>query len=292
MAKSKAHRWGQIIGELLEQFVRNVLAKIACKHDLFLDFKHARKARGGKKKVTWKDDRGNNHDLDYVLERGGTEEKVGTPVAFIESLWRRYTKHSKNKAQEVESAVLSIAKLHANTQPICGVVLAGEFTKNAVDQMMSKGFTVLRIPYKSIIKAFAALKINAASEDGRTSEKEFEAKIKNFESLNKTQIASVFIKNLQELHKSDILQFIQRIESAITRKVTSVRLTFWQGNSVEFPAVDGAISLLVEIVSKQLPPGGVQVVMFEVEVRFNNGARIEAKFPTREEAISFLRTFA
>lgn len=30
---------------------------------------------------------------------------------------------------------------------------------------------------------------------------------------------------------------------------------------------------------------------FEIQVRFNTGARIEATFPSRQEAIAFLRTF-
>jgi hypothetical protein len=59
--------------------------------------------------VTWQDGYGNKHDLDYVLERGGDEERLGVPAAFIESAWRRYTKHSKNKVQEIEAAVMPVA---------------------------------------------------------------------------------------------------------------------------------------------------------------------------------------
>ncbi|PYU96302.1 MAG: hypothetical protein DMG25_02190, partial [Acidobacteria bacterium] len=64
------------------------------------------------------------HDLDYVLERGGTEDTLGVPIAFIESAWRRYTKHSKNKAQEIEAAVMPIALTFARHQPFCGAVVA------------------------------------------------------------------------------------------------------------------------------------------------------------------------
>ena len=45
---------------------------------------------------------GNVHDLDYVFEQGGTEATIGQPKAFIEIAWRRYTKHSRNKAQEIQ----------------------------------------------------------------------------------------------------------------------------------------------------------------------------------------------
>ncbi len=108
MAESLAHRWGQIIGDVFEMLVRTILADVAKQHGLYLDFKRPRKARGGQGKVTWQDGYGNKHDLDYVLERGGTEDTLGEPVAFIESAWRRYTKHSKNKAQEIEAAVMPV----------------------------------------------------------------------------------------------------------------------------------------------------------------------------------------
>ena len=127
MAESLAHRWGQIIGDGFEMFVRNVLGEVAQRHGLYLDFKRPRKTRGGQGKVTWQDGYGNKHDLDYVLERGGTEETLGVPIAFVESAWRRYTKHSKNKVQEIEAAVMPIALTFSRHQPFCGAVLAGEF---------------------------------------------------------------------------------------------------------------------------------------------------------------------
>ena len=179
MAESLAHRWGQIIGDGFEMFVRNILGEVAQRHGLYLDFKRPRKARGGQGKVTWQDGYGNKHDLDYVLERGGREDTLGVPIAFIESAWRRYPKHSKNKVQEIEAAVMPIALTFSRHQPFCGAVLAGEFTRNAVHQLESKGFGVLHIPYASILVAFRELGIDAASEDGvgGTTEEQFRVKI-------------------------------------------------------------------------------------------------------------------
>jgi hypothetical protein len=105
MAESPSHKFGQIIGELLEEVLRKPLMRIARRHGLYLDFKHPRKARGNKRKVCWTDHKGNKHDLDYVLEFGGSETVIGKPKAFIESAWRRYTKHSRNKAQEIQGSV-------------------------------------------------------------------------------------------------------------------------------------------------------------------------------------------
>ena len=49
--------------------------------------------------------------------------------------------------------------------------------------------------------------------------------------------------------------------------------------------------LIEEENSSRVREDAEQREMFEIVVRFNNGARIEATFPTRQEAIGFLRTF-
>ncbi len=299
MAESLAHRWGQIVGDVFEAFVRSLLADVATRHGLYLDHKKPRKARasqGGKNlsKVTWQDGYGNRHDLDYVLERGGTEDALGTPVAFIESAWRRYTKHSKNKAQEIEAAVRPVAQTFSRHQPFCGAVLAGEFTKNALAQLESKGFAVLHVPYGSILAAFAELGIDASSEDGvrGTTEDEFRQKITLWEALPQPDATNSLVRHLASLHASEITSFVSRLEAAITRKVIMVRLSVLRGHALELPDVETAISYLIEEEhSWRLREDAQSREYFEIQVRFNTGARIEATFPARREAIAFLRTF-
>jgi hypothetical protein len=295
MAQSLAHRWGQIIGDAFEMFVRNFLGEVARRHALYLDFKRPRAARRGRRKVTWQDGYGNKHDLDYVLERGGTEEKMGEPIAFIESAWRRYTKHSKNKVQEIEAAVLPIALAFSRYQPFYGAVLAGEFTHSALRQLDSKGFAVLHISYGSILAAFSELGIDASSEDGigGTTEEQFHQKIMHWKSLTQPQSTDRLLAKLRDLHQREIAEFKQRLEAALTRQVASVRLTVLRGHSVECSDVDKAIAyLLEEERSYPLREGGEQREAFEVQIRFNTGAKIEASFPNRAEAIAFLRSFA
>jgi hypothetical protein len=294
MAESLAHRWGQIIGDGFEMFVRNILGEVAHRHKLYLDFKRPRATRRGQGKVTWQDGYGNKHDLDYVLERGGTEEKLGVPIAFIESAWRRYTKHSKNKVQEIEAAVMPVALTFSRHQPFCGAVLAGEFTRNALQQLESKGFGVLHIPYDSILAAFKELGIDASSEDGvaGTTEKQFREKIAKWESLAQPKATNLLLTKIHALHGREIEDFKQRLEDALNRQVATVRLTVLRGHSVECSDVDSAIAYLIEEEkSDRLREDGEQREAFEVQVRFNTGARIEATFPKRAEAIAFLRTF-
>ena len=297
MAVSHAHRCGQIIGDVFEQFVRDMLKSIAEKHRLYLDYKKPRLARartGGRdlSKVTWQDSYGNRHDLDYVLERGGTEDVLGVPVAFIESAWRRYTKHSKNKVQEIEAAVVPIALTFARHQPFCGAVLSGEFTRNALSQLESKGFSVLHIPYESILEAFQEVGIDASSLDGVTTEEEFQQKIAQWEALPQPETIEDFLQAIYRLHAADVAEFQARLEASLLRGVVSVRLAVLRGHTVECPDIKSAIVYLIdEEKAYRLREDAEQREMFEIVVRFNNGAKIEATFPTRHEAIGFLRTF-
>jgi hypothetical protein len=295
MAESLAHRWGQVIGDSFEIFVRNILSEVAARHSLYLDYKRPRKARGGQGKVTWQDGFGNKHDLDYVLERGGTEEKRGVPAAFIESAWRRYTKHSKNKAQEIEAAVVPVALTFSRHQPFLGAALAGEFTQNALHQLRSKGFSVLHVPYESILTAFREQGIDASSADGvhGTTEEQFREKIAGWESLPQPRTTSRLVESLNALHQPEINDFTRSLDSAIMRRVNSVRLSVLRGHSVECLDIDSAIAYLIEEEkSYRLREDGEQREAFEVQVRFNTNAKIEATFTARSEALAFLRSFA
>lgn len=125
MAESFAHKFGQIIGDALQSSVGPFLKAFARKNRLFLDVQGLRPARTGNK-VTWTDSNGNKHDLDFVMERGGSRSTMGNPVAFIECAWRRYTKHSRNKAQEIQGAIIPLFEKYKKDHPFIGVILAGE----------------------------------------------------------------------------------------------------------------------------------------------------------------------
>jgi hypothetical protein len=175
MAESLAHTFGQVIGNVLEDAIGPALQKFADEHGLYLDRKGPRKAREGKK-VTWTDLYGNAHDLGFVLERGGTDTTIGTPVAFIETAWRRYTKHSRNKAQEIQGAIQVLALTYKHSCPFTGAIVAGVFTEGALSQLRSLGFRILFFPYESIVEAFQMAGIDA-SFDEDTPEKEFRRKL-------------------------------------------------------------------------------------------------------------------
>lgn len=286
MAESFSHKWGQIIGNLIQEFICETLQQIADEHGLYLDYQKKRKARNSKK-VTWLDRYGNLHDLDYVLERGGTEDTRGLPVAFIETAWRRYTKHSRNKAQEIEGALIPLADTYSHLNPFLGVVLAGVFTQGAIDQLESKGFKILYIKYEKIVQAFITTGIDASFNE-KTLETNFENKIYQWNNLSVQQRNN--IKNqLLNIERSNIDNFISTLQQSFARQVQGVTVIILHGLSQQIAHVEDAIGYIQNYQDNlsTIAP----VLKYEIDIRYNNGDIIQAIFQSKIEAIKFLRTF-
>jgi hypothetical protein len=284
MAESPAHRFGQIIGELLEGAIRPLLEQVAGQHGLYLDTKRPRKARGGKSKVAWTDAKRNTHDLDYVLELGGTEETFGTPKAFIEIAWRRYTKHSRNKAQEIQGAIAPLAERYADAHPFLGVVLAGVFTEGSLTQLRSLGFQVVYFSYESVIAAFAAEGIDAAFDED-TPDSHLTRKVKQYEKLTarKREHIAAF---LRDRHKADLEAFTSALKVSLTRTIQSVYVLPLYG----LPRTLGDVAEAIAFIEKfdESKPD-TAFTRYEVGVRYSNGDEVRGQFKDKATAIAFLR---
>lgn len=160
MANSPSHKFGQYIGNLLEEIIESELKEFCNDRELYLDRVGPRNARNGKKLIKWEDKYGTIHNLDFVIEKDGSDQDIGRPVAFIEAAWRRYTKHSRNKVQEIQGAVLPIFEKHQFELPFIGVALAGIYTQASIDQLESSGFKVLYFPYRTITESFNKIGLN------------------------------------------------------------------------------------------------------------------------------------
>jgi hypothetical protein len=285
MAESLAHTFGQIIGNVLEDAIEPALRKFANEHGLYLDKKGPRKAREGKK-VTWTDLYGNSHDLDFVLERGGTDKVIGTPVAFIETAWRRYTKHSRNKAQEIQGAIQVLALTHKYSCPFTGAILAGVFTNGALNQLKSLGFHIMFFPYDSIIRAFQTVGIDA-SFDEDTPEKEFRKKINRWNAANKKAKRGVAAQ-LVYLHQKDIADFFGALDKTVTRRIEKIIVIPLHGQETECSSVVEAIAFLSSYQSSSVK--GI-VYKYEINIRYNNGDKIIAEFTEKTTALDFLSKY-
>jgi hypothetical protein len=285
MAESLAHTFGQIIGNVLEEAVEAPLQRFADERGLYLDRKGSRQAREGRT-VTWIDFHGNAHDLDFVLERGGTDRGIGTPVAFIETAWRRYTKHSRNKAQEIQGAIQALALTYKHCCPFIGAILAGVFTDGALNQLNSLGFHVLFFPYESMIEAFQEVGIDAGFDEG-TPETEFRRKLNRWKATSKKARHAVAV-HLVEKHQQDINSFLSALDNVVQRRIERVVVIPLHGSQTECFSVGEAIVFLssYETVHVRGP-----AYKYEIHIRYSSGDKITAEFGHKGEALEFLRKY-
>jgi len=284
VAQSPSHRFGQIIGETLENSIGPVLENVAKELGLYLDRKGERNARGTKRKVAWVDGKGNTHDLDYVFETGGSTEDIGVPRAFIEIAWRRYTKHSRNKAQEIQGAILPLAERYGKHHPFLGVVLGGVFTEGSLIQLRSHGFAVLYFPYDSVISAFAEAGIDASfGED--TPDSQLLRKVRAYEKLSKRQHERIAI-HLRENHKIEVVDFISLLRKALTRKILSIYVLPLHGLAHTLGDIATAIAYIQAF--DEFKPRN-PFTRYEVGVRYTNGDEVRGQFADKATAVAFLR---
>lgn len=285
MASNPAHKFGQMIGEALEATIEPIIRKFASDHDLYFDKKGKRSARTGKK-VCWTDIYGNAHDLDFVLEKGGTSTEIGVPVAFIETAWRRYTKHSRNKAQEIQGAILPLVATHHNAAPFIGVVAAGEWTDGALNQLKSLGFSVLYFPFDTVISAFRVVEIDAYYGE-ETLRPEIEQKVRKWNDLPRER--RLLVSNeLRNLNSSEIDCFMQALLDAVNRQIISIHVIPLHGTMRELSSVSDAI----EFIKNYIEDNQVyRVVRYEININYNNKDNIHGSFADKTSAIRFLKSY-
>lgn len=287
MAESPSHKFGQLIGNLLEELIEPFLTSFATRSGLYLDYqKNSRAARKGKK-VTWEDPYGNVHDLDYVLERDGTGDALGTPVAFIEVAWRRYTKHSRNKAQEIQGAIMPLAEKYQWSNPFLGAVLAGVFTEGSLEQLRSLGFHVLYFPYDTIVAAFASQNIDVAFDES-TPDADFRKCVKKIEKASAATMQKVK-DHLTEANKTQLDTFMAALKERLDRMVEKVVVIPLYGRSNEFATIDDALRFLDR---HSVYEGCGDFRKYEVLISFTNGDRVEGSFKDKAKVREFLQFIA
>lgn len=263
-----------------------LLSKTATKHKLYLDQKGQRTARPGKK-IAWVDLYGNSHDLDFVLEKNGSDTRIGTPVAFIESAWRRYTKHSRNKAQEIQGAILPLVQTHGNHAPFIGVILAGDFTDGAKTQLRSHRFRVLHFSYESLVATFKAARIDA-SFDEKTPDADCARKVRAWERLAEKDRNNLAVRLLKD-NKAQVKTFIDELEAAILRQIKMIRVLPLHGSALEIDALDMAIAFVESYQEDDTAPK--PFAKFEIIISYDNNDEIKGNFHKKADALDFLRSY-
>jgi hypothetical protein len=285
MAISYAHRLGQIIGESLENALEPFLRDFAETHGLYFDKKEFRAARSGTK-LTWVDINNNKHDLDFVFEKDGTPEHTGKPVAFIECAWRRYTKHSRNKAQEIQGAIMPLFEKYKKDNPFIGVILAGVFTDNSLKQLQSLGFTILYFPYEMIVNAFRVMGIDVYFEEN-TTEEYFAKQIALLEKLNDIQKDKIY-KKITDQNLFAINQFMSSLQLKLNRKIIKVHIWMMFGKQYIFDSIERAKEFIVNIKINDIYP---EFNKYEAEIQYSNGDIIRIEYRNQSDMLGFLSSF-
>ncbi|MDQ2099868.1 MAG: hypothetical protein QQW96_19735 [Tychonema bourrellyi B0820] len=288
MAESSSHKFGQELGKLIENIVLNDILKPRLQQfvqtkNYYLDWQRTRPARTGKK-VTWKDKYENKHDLDFVIEIDGNDRQLGTPVAFIECAWRRYTKHSKNKAQEIQAAILPIIELHNLSAPFYGAVLAGEFTKPALDQLRNNGFAIIYIPYQDVVAAFKEINFDIAFDE-TTPDKAYTTASKHLADLSSSDREKLG-EALILVSKQEVDRFMDTLRNSLERYIAKIILIPLFGTKYEFESIDDA---LIELNTLDIEHPSGEFERFEVIVDYNNNDTIRATFQNKNLLADFLR---
>ena len=284
VAKSPAHKLGQIIGDELEAVIRGPLQEMAEEFGLYLDYKHPRPVRDGKRKVAWRDSYGNIHDLDYVLEENGSEEILGRPCAFIEIAWRRYTKHSRNKAQEIQGAILPLAETYSQHAPFLGAVLAGDFTEGSRDQLRSHGFQVAYVTYGMIVQAFRNAGVDLSSNED-TTEAALNRKVSAYNRLT-PNARKKLRKEMRMVCAAQLDPFFDALRNSLGRRITQIIMLALSGAAVQFEDIESAIRF-VEGYDESTPATAFD--RYELNVRYSNGREVRGSFPNKQDCTDFLR---
>jgi hypothetical protein len=222
-----------------------------------------------------------------VIEREGTDYHIGRPVAFIESAWRRYTKHSRNKAQEIQGAILPLADKFRWNNPFLGTVLAGVFTEGSLNQLRSLGFQVLYFPYESLIEAFQSEGINIAFDE-RTPDELFKittAIVENAPPEKMDRIRTHLITANQDV----ITSLFEALRRRLGRHVTRVIVIPLYGRVNEFATIEAALQFLD---AHMIYEGSGEFRKYEIHVEFSNGDKVDAFIESKNKVKGFLEFVA
>jgi len=151
---SSGHKLGQLVGDWFERyFALPLIQGVAKQLNLFADNRYVERIARGEK-LYWPDGDGNQVDYDFVLELGGSPERLGIPVAFFESFWRRGARHSKDKARDDTGKLLPMREFHP-TARFLGIVAAGTFTGPASELVSSRKVDLFYVPKGKVVDAFS-----------------------------------------------------------------------------------------------------------------------------------------
>ncbi len=269
MAKSPAHKIGQLIGHMLEDIFEPLLREVACKTDTYLDKTNIERASRTSKTLTHIDEQGNNHGLDFVFERFGHDDKEGLPIGFIECAWRRYTKHSKNKVQEIHSAIESLANKHKAHSPFKGAILSGHYSEPSLQQLRSQGYTIIHIPYETVIEAYEYAGFDI-SYDSETELDDLLYKGISIDGLSENDINKIR-RYIFKVCNRDINNFADELIESLTKQIVQISITPVIEHSYNFTDTANTLKWLSS--TSDITDNAINFI--DLEINYTNGSSVK-----------------
>ena len=241
---SSGHKLGQLIGDWYEEyFVLPLLQEVGKSLNLFVDSRFvSRTVREAK--ILWDDLDGNSVDYDYVLELGGSEDRLGIPVAFIECFWRRGSRHSKDKARDDSGKLMPMRETYP-TARFLGIVSAGDFTKPARELVRSRDIDLFYVPKEKIVTSFHSCDLVMDYPDKLPEDEK--AKIverfdNKFTKSKKTEVQKA-LNNL--IGQATIKSYVDRVRATLSALPQEIRFVLRHDSEpISFETVSGATSFL------------------------------------------------
>jgi hypothetical protein len=220
---SSGHALGQIVGDWFQDyFVQPLLLEVSRNLGLYLDYRlNNRNARGAK--INWKDDYGNVVDYDFVMEIGGTNEKIGVPVAFLECFWRRGSRHSKDKARDDSGKLYPMRDVYP-TARFLGIIAGGDFTKPAIELVKSRNIDLFCILKSKIVETFSKYDITIDYSDKEKEENKIKL-LTDVKSKLNGDIKIEVAKKLRDLIGAEVINsYTSRVYAALSALPQEIRI--------------------------------------------------------------------
>jgi hypothetical protein len=214
---------GQLVGDWFEEyFALPLLQEVANELRLYLDHRfRERSARG--EKIIWKDSDGNGVAYDFVMELNGGDDRLGIPVAFFETCWRRGTRHSKDKARDDVGKLVPMRHAHPTARYV-GMVVSGDFTAPAREFVRSREVDLFYIPKNKVVASFENIGTRIDYAD-KSSEEEKRRIAREFGIRWNEKTKKAAARQLRELlGEADIRGYTDRVRASLGALPQEVRV--------------------------------------------------------------------
>jgi hypothetical protein len=258
---SSGDKLGQLIGDWYEEyFVLPLLQGVGKNINLFVDSRFI-------------------NDYDYVLEIGGSDDKLGIPVAFIECFWRRGAHHSKDKARDDSGKLMPMRETYP-TARFLGIVSAGYFTKPARDLVRSREIDLFYVPKEKIVNAFHSCGLTMDYPDKLAEDDKAEI-VEKFEKHFTVSKKKAVKKALIELvGKTTIESYVDRVRATPSALPQEIRLILRHDSMpIAFESVAAATEFLKSPNFNMTSP----IESYLYQVTYSDGSEFEKSLDNLSE---------